>query len=234
MVHPLLAVPHATRTEWPDLAVVDAAHSQPGVLRDALRWLKAGARLPLVVITAPEDVEHRLISITYRADDHCVDPVSTEELIARLDRLIGSREGRRRSRLGDMSLDTATNEVARRGQRIRLTPTEFKLLRRLAETPNEPVPVDALATAAGLRVNKRNTVQVHVSTLRRKLESSGPTLIHTANGRGYYLRPTPEIDVEQRAMMLARREALLKEREEAVARRTELLARMEEQRRRAR
>ncbi len=232
IVKPLLSLPHATDNDWPDVAVLNACDSQPQDLRDALRWLKVAARLPVLIVTGPEDLEHRLVSITYRVDDHMVEPVAIEELLARLDRLVRTRSHRRRAPLGDINLDPATFEVARRGSRVRLTPTEFKLLARLVKSPNEPVSVDDLAEAAGLRLTKRNTVQVHVSTLRRKLEGTGPPLIHTASGRGYYLRPTPEIDVDQRLALLARREHLVKEREAAVARRTELLARMEDQRRR--
>lgn len=126
-------------------------------------------------------------------------------------------------------LDASTSEVMRRNARVRLTPTEFKLLARLASTPNEPVDVAELAKAAELRDGARNTVQVHVSSLRRKLEPTGPALIHTASGRGYYLRPTPAIDLERRLALLARREQLVKEREEVVARRMELVAKVEAQ-----
>jgi two-component system response regulator MprA/two-component system response regulator PrrA len=231
VVHPLASVPNAVRQEWPDVALLHASATQPADLQDAFRWLKVAARLPVLVVTAPADVEQRLLSVAHRIDDHAVEPVTTEELYLRLERLFRARAARRRGPLGDLTLDPATHEVARRGRRVRLTPTEFALVSRLATSPNEPVSVEALAQAASLDIAKRNTVQVHISTLRRKLEDTGPALIHTASGRGYYLRPTPEIDIEQRLALLSRREQTVKEREEAVARRTELLARFETQRR---
>ena len=224
-------MPHAVRNDWPNVALVHASAAQPTDLRDAFRWLKVAARLPVLVVTAPDDLPHRLLAIAHRIDDHAIEPVATEELLARLDRLTRTRAAIRRGPLGDLTLDATTHEATRRGHRVRLTPTEHALLARLVASPNEPVPVEALAEAAGLDAKKRNAVQVHVSTLRRKLEPTGPTLIHTASGRGYYLRPTPEIDIEQRLALLARREQLVKEREQAVARRTELLSRLEAQRR---
>ncbi|HEY3831614.1 MAG TPA: response regulator transcription factor [Acidimicrobiia bacterium] len=231
VVSPLNAIPTAVRTEWPDVALVHASESQPADLRDALRWLKVAARLPVLVVTARGDVEHRLLAVELRIDDHAIEPVAIEELYARIDQLVRSRAALRRGPLGDLTLDAKTHEVARRGHRVRLTPTEFAMLARLTASPNEPVSVEALAEAGGLDLARRNTVQVHISALRRKLEPTGPALIHTSSGRGYYLRPTPEIDAEQRLALLARREQLVKEREEAVARRTELLARFESQRR---
>jgi len=230
VVEPLCTISHTDPIRRPDVALVHASKTQPGHLRDALEWLKVSARVPVLLISAPSDVEVRLLSLM-RVDDHAVEPVEMQELHARLDRLARPRPDVHRATLGDLTVDGSTREATRGGQHVRLTPTEFGILSRLAASPNEPVAVEELAAAAGLDLAKRNTVQVHISTLRRKLEHTGPPLIHTANGRGYYLRPTVEKDVEQRLALLARRERLLKEREEALARRVELLRRMETGRR---
>jgi DNA-binding response OmpR family regulator len=214
------------RESWPDVVAVHCAGVPPSALRDALRWFRSAARLPVIVLTRADQVDHRLLALGALADDDAILPVDPRELQARAEQLVHRREAARRQALGDVVLDAASNEVIRRGARVRLTPAEFRLLSRLCATPSTPVALDDLAAELGDGAS-RNTVQVHVSSLRRKLDAAGPALIYTAHRRGYTFRPTPAVDLEQRLALLQRREELVKAREEAVARRTELLERRE-------
>jgi two-component system OmpR family response regulator len=217
------------RESWPDVVTVHCAGVPLSSLRDALRWFRSAARLPVIVLTRPDQVDHRLLALGALADDDAILPIDPLELRTRAERLVHRREAARRQALGDVVLDAASNEVIRRGDRVRLTPAEFRLLARLCATPNTPVALDDLAAELGDGAS-RNTVQVHISSLRRKLDATGPVLIHTAHRRGYTFRPTPAVDLEQRLVLLLRREELVKAREEAVARRTELLKRLESRR----
>src|SRR5207244_3354547 len=158
------------------------------------------ARLPVLVLTHPEHLKQRLVAVAANVDDDATTPIEPDELVARSDRIVMRRDARRRHPLGDLVLDSSTSEVTRRGERVRLTPAEFRLLSRLAASPNEPVSLDDLAVDLGGGAS-RNTVQVHISSLRRKLEATGPALIHTAHRRGYVLRPTPAVDVAQRVAL---------------------------------
>jgi DNA-binding response OmpR family regulator len=227
MVVPLADAAERCRTHWPDAVVVHAAGTRVSELEDALRWFRGSARVPVIVVSEPGQVEHRLAALAHAVDDDAVLPLDARELAARAARVVVRRDATRRLPLGDLALDSTTNEVTRRSEVVRLTPAEFRLVARLAASPNDPVSLDDLANELGDAAS-RNTVQVHVSSLRRKLERTGPALIHTAHRKGYVLRPTPAVDLQQRLALLVRREELVKAREEAIARRTELLKHLEQ------
>jgi DNA-binding response OmpR family regulator len=96
--------------------------------------------------------------------------------------------------LGDLVLDPETHLATRRGRHLNLTATEFGILALLARQPGAVIAKSALLRE--LRGNAEqsvNLVEVHVSSLRRKLEAFGPRIVHTVRGVGYTLRPLLQV-----------------------------------------
>ena len=179
----------------PDAVVLDV--NMPGVDGFGLtRRLRAdGDDVPILLLTARDDVDDRVVGLDAGADDYLVKPFALEELLARLRVMLRRSqpaEGREPVlRFSDVVLDPETAEVRRGDRPIELTRTEFELLRVFMEHPNQVLTRDVLhervwgydaATAS-------NTLEVYVGYLRRKLEAGGePRLVQTLRGFGYALR----------------------------------------------
>jgi two-component system OmpR family response regulator len=163
---------------------------------EVLRRLRADAPLvPVVFLTARDAVSDRIAGLTAGGDDYVTKPFSLEEVAARLRGLL-----RRTSRavaddgllvVGDLTLDENSHEVTRGGVEIRLTATEFELLRYLMRNPRR-----VLSKAQILdRVwqydfgGQGNIVELYISYLRRKIDKDREPMIHTLRGAGYVLKP---------------------------------------------
>jgi two-component system OmpR family response regulator len=102
-----------------------------------------------------------------------------------------------------VTVDEAGHTVRRAGEEIDLTPTEFDLLRAFVRRPGVVVAKNALlAEVWGFDQYDGNVVEVHMSSLRRKLEQHGPRLIHTVRAVGYVLRD-PAVAAARAAASLA-------------------------------
>lgn len=118
-------------------------------------------------------------------------PFVLEELPAGLRALL--RHGGRWSsgviEVGDLLVDEAAGAATRAGASLALTPTELRLLGYLARNPGQTLSkLQILIQVWGYDAFDPNLVEVHVSSLRRKLEAHGPRLIQTVRGHGYSLR----------------------------------------------
>jgi two-component system, OmpR family, response regulator len=146
---------------------------------------------PILFLTAKDALADRLTGFDVGGDDYVVKPVEIEELLARV-RVLLRRCGRVESAtiaLGDVLVDEGTAEVVRAGVPIALTPTEFRLLSYLARNRGLVLSrVQILAHVWGYDAYDSNLVDVHVASLRRKLEACGPRVIHTVRGHGYLAR----------------------------------------------
>jgi DNA-binding response OmpR family regulator len=173
----------------PDLVLLDVM--LPG--RDGLALLDVVRRTSsagIVLLTARDGVEDRLLGLRSGADDYVVKPFVLAELVARVEAVL-RRLGRLRTRLqvGDLVVDVDGRRVTRAGRRIELTATELDLLIFLAGRHGRVVgKAQLLAAVWGYDDYAANLVEVHVSALRRKLEAHGPRLLHTVRGAGYVLR----------------------------------------------
>jgi two-component system OmpR family response regulator len=158
-----------------------------------------GERVPVVFLTARDATEDAVRGLTLGADDYVTKPFSLEELLARiravLRRAYGDSGRQGPLRFADLELDEETREVRRAGAPVRLTPTEFNLLRYLMQNARR-----VLSKAQILDQVWRydfngdsNVVETYISYLRRKVDGGGgPPLIHTVRGVGYSLRlPDP-------------------------------------------
>jgi two-component system, OmpR family, response regulator len=176
----------------PDLAVLDIRLPVgPGGLSMA-RMLRSISDLPIMFLTAADEVEDRLAGFDAGADDYLVKPFSVSELLARIKALL-RRSGRLISttwQLADLVVDEEARTVLRNGRTLDLTRTEFDLLVALGSKPGRVMSkTQLLTTVWGFSEYDPNLVEVHVSSLRKKLESDhSPRLIQTVRGVGYVLR----------------------------------------------
>lgn len=174
----------------PDLVVLDVM--LPGrdgfALIDVIRgWGDAG----IVLITARDGLPDRLRGLDGGADDYVVKPFELAELVSRVGAVL-----RRRGRLpqviqvDDLTLDVAAGVAARGGHPLDLTATELRLLAFLVEQRGRIVSAAQILTAVwGYDAYDTNLAQVHISSLRRKLEAHGPRIVQTVRGIGYRLQP---------------------------------------------
>jgi two-component system OmpR family response regulator len=177
----------------PALVVLDVMLPDLDGFEVQRRLAQAGARVPVLFLTARDAVEDKVRGLTLGADDYVTKPFSLEELVARVKAVLrraGGGETTSVLQFADVELDEQLHEVRRDGRRIDLSPTEFKLLRYFLRHPRI-----VLSKAQILDHvweydfgGDANVVETYVSYLRRKLDDGGPPLIQTVRGVGYALR----------------------------------------------
>ena len=160
---------------------------------------------PILVLTALSQPIEKVAGLKLGADDYVTKPFDTMELMARVEALLRRsasrvsqfRLERATYRLGDLVLDAGRNTVFRDGKAISLTTREFQLLWYLAERTGQVVSRDELLTYVWGQVpgTLTRTVDMHVASLRQKIESSPktPQLILTVAGCGYKLQAPGEV-----------------------------------------
>ncbi len=186
----------AARDFRPDLVVLDVMLPDIDGL-EVLRRLRADIeRMPVLFLTARDDVTDRIAGLTAGGDDYVTKPFSIEELVLRLRALL------RRSHLalttdsativvGDLVLDEDSREVRRGDGLISLTATEFELLRYLMRNPKRVMSKAQILD----RVwnydfgGQANIVELYISYLRKKIDAGREPMIHTMRGFGYVLKP---------------------------------------------
>jgi two-component system, OmpR family, response regulator MprA len=180
----------------PDVMVLDVMMPYVGGL-DVCRTLRSKKdRLPILVLTARDEVGDRVAGLDAGADDYLTKPFALEELRARLRALLrrsAPEQGDDAAVLeyADIVLDPGAH-TARRGDRaIDLTRTEFALLELLLRNAGRPLPRETIMDRVWGWESEptSNSLEVFVGYLRRKTEAAGePRLIHTVRGVGYVLR----------------------------------------------
>jgi two-component system response regulator MprA len=181
-----------------DLLILDVMMPRLGGLETCRRLRAAGRDLPVLMLTARDQVSDRVTGLDAGADDYLPKPFATEELLARVRALLRRRtptdEESQILSFADVRLDPDRFESWRGGRPLRLTRTEFSLLQVLMRNATKVVTRDVLFEAIwGFDMSATaNNLQVYVSYLRRKMEAEGePRLIYTLRGLGYTLRETP-------------------------------------------
>lgn len=181
-----------------DLLILDVMMPRLGGLETCRRLRAAGRDLPVLMLTARDQVSDRVTGLDAGADDYLPKPFATEELLARVRALLRRRtpaDGESQIlSFADVRLDPDRFEAWRGGRPLRLTRTEFSLLQVLLRNATRVLTRDALFEAIwGFDMSATaNNLQVYVSYLRRKMEAGGePRLIYTLRGLGYTLRETP-------------------------------------------
>ncbi|MGI9666652.1 MAG: response regulator transcription factor [Acidimicrobiia bacterium] len=175
-----------------DLCVLDVMMPEvDGV--EVCRRIRADGDTPILMLTAKDAIEDRVIGLDAGADDYLVKPFAYEELLARVRSLLRRTEpgGRETLRIGDVVADVDGLEVARSGKRVEMTALEFRLLEYFMR--NERIVLSRsriLENVWGLDADTTsNIVDVYVRYLRNKLEEhGGDRIIHTVRGAGYVMR----------------------------------------------
>jgi two-component system response regulator MprA len=177
----------------PDAVILDVL--MPGVdgLEVCRRLRRTGIRVPVLMLTARDEVENRVAGLDAGADDYVTKPFALEELLARVRALLRrTTDGAGEIlQFGDLHLDPGTREV-RRGERpIELTRTEFALLELFMVNPRQVLTRSIIFERVwGYDFGfASNSLDVYIGYLRRKTEAGGePRLIQTVRGVGYALR----------------------------------------------
>ncbi|MDW8339780.1 MAG: response regulator transcription factor [Thermoleophilia bacterium] len=180
----------------PDAVVLDVLLPGLGGLEVCTRLRAKGIRVPILMLTARAEVDSRVAGLDAGADDYLPKPFALAELLARLRALLrrvgeGGAVPGEVLRFADLTLDPRTREVARGGERIELTRTEFALLELFLRNPRQVLTRSLIFERVwgyDFRPSS-NALDVYIGYLRRKTEVGGRgRLIHTVRGVGYALR----------------------------------------------
>jgi DNA-binding response OmpR family regulator len=186
--------------EHPDLVVLDVSMPPPDGF-EVCRRIREASRVPILMLTARDSTLDKVRALDLGADDYLTKPFDHLELLARLRALVrrsseplaaAPQEAPQpdpRFVAGDLSLDYATHEVRVRGEVVRLTSTEYRLLEELVRHAGTVLPHRVLLERVwGPKyVGDAHYLKVFVRRLRRKLgdDPERPRYIHTEWGIGY-------------------------------------------------
>src|SRR5262245_5551832 len=176
--------------EAPDLLVVDIGLPDADG-RDVVQALRAqGVALPIIFLTAKDALTDRVTGFSAGGDDYLTKPFAFAELVVRLQALLRRAGADTTVAAGTLRLDPVAHVASAEGQKVPLTPTEFRLLAKLVANRGATVRRRDLVRTGwphGARV-RDNTLDAYVARLRRKLgELPGTPAITTVHGVGYLL-----------------------------------------------
>lgn len=187
----------AVRREQPDLVLLDLL--LPGVdgldICRRLRSMPETRNVPVIMVTAKGEESDVVLGLGVGADDYVSKPFSPKELVARIKAVLrraqadGGELPPALIRRGAVTIEPERHRVTLNGHRVKVTPTEFRLLQTLAMSPGRVFSREQLVSRAigeSVVVIDR-TIDVHIRALRKKL---GPhsDLIETVRGIGYSFR----------------------------------------------
>jgi two-component system, OmpR family, response regulator len=179
----------------PDLVVLDVMLPDLDGLEVTRRLRADGIRVPVLFLTARDSVEDKVAGLTVGGDDYVTKPFSLAEIVARARAILrrtqgDDTDGDGRLRFADVEMDEDTHEVWRAGKPVRLTATEFSLLRFFLLNPRRVLSKSQIIDHVWHYDfgGDANVVETYVSYLRKKLDRAGPPLIQTIRLVGYTLR----------------------------------------------
>ena len=176
----------------PNLVVLDVM--MPGLDGlDVCRLIRRTSDVPILMLTAKDEVSDRVAGLDSGADDYLVKPFAFEELLARIRALLRRRAPEAESELhfSDLTLDTKAMTAQRSERKIDLTATEYRLLELFMNRHGEVLPRETILEKVwGFDFEgESNVLEVYIRYLRNKLETEGESrLIHTVRGAGYVLK----------------------------------------------
>ena len=189
---------HLGETEEYDLAILDVMLPRLDGWQVLAGIRRAGREMPVLFLTARNQVEDRVKGLELGADDYLVKPFAFAELLARV-RTLMRRGGRGKEpeqmRVADLELDLLRRRVTRGGRRIDLTGKEFSLLELLLRRRGEVLPRSLIASQVwDMNFDSdTNVIEVAVRRLRAKMDDGFELkLIRTVRGMGYVLEDEPE------------------------------------------
>lgn len=173
-----------------ELAVLDLGLPRRDGM-DVLRtWRGRGARVPVLILTARDELSDRVQGLDAGADDYLVKPFDVPELVARVRALHRRAAGRVDDQLalGHLTLDVRHRELRHKGERIHLSPREQALTELLMARAGRVVPKDHIvSTLSSWETDfSENSVEVYIHRLRKRFADLGVT-IRTVRGFGYLM-----------------------------------------------
>ena len=180
----------AAALQPPEAAIIDLVLPDgDGV--DVCRQLRGWSQMPIIVLSAVGDEEAKIAALDAGADDYVTKPFSPRELIARLNavlRRVSTASEEPTIRVDGLEIDLAARCVRRDGEEVRLTPTEYDLLRLLARNRGRLLTHRALLSEVWgpQHADDTQALRTHIANLRRKIEPGGePRYIRTDARVGY-------------------------------------------------
>ena len=185
-----LAVPY-------DLIILDVLLPRLNGFKICQQLRRAGRTVPILLLTALDQVDHRVTGLDLGADDYLVKPFAFRELEARIRALLRREDTQNKTaelRFCDITLDTRTHEVCRGDRHITLTSKQYALLEFLMRHPRQVMSRTMLAEHVWDydAEHLSNVIDVYIGYLRRNLCAAGePDVIQTLRGAGYQLKEPP-------------------------------------------
>lgn len=162
---------------------------------ETCREIRAQSRIPIIMLTAKDEIEERVKGLDLGADDYVVKPFALNELLARiraqLRRNQPQMETIRILTFANVTLNRESRECQRGDQKVNLRGKEFDLLYYLMCNPNKVISKDQILNQIWGHdyEGESNVIEVYIASLRSKLEEHNqPRIIHTVRGLGYILR----------------------------------------------
>jgi len=190
---------YLVQTESFDLLILDVMLPGRSGLEILQTMRRHGLKTPVLLLTARDAVEDRVLGLDTGADDYLVKPFAFPELLARV-RALSRRalpDSSPKLQIGDLELDVEGRSVTRGGRPLDLTAREFELLEYLVRRQGHVVSREMLTRdvwkEAGRHTPLDNVIDVHVARLRRKVdEQFAQKFVHTVRGVGFVVREGPE------------------------------------------
>jgi len=176
----------ALKTEDYDVAVLDIGLPKQSGLEVLSELRASGNAIPVLILTARDSVNDRIIGLDHGADDYMIKPFDLDELNARLRAITRRSTGRSSPKVvhGDIELDPASHTVLHNGTVVDIPPKAFAILQTLLENAGRVMSRTRLEESMYSWKDEleSNAVEVHVHTIRKAL---GKDLIRTIRGVGY-------------------------------------------------
>jgi two-component system response regulator RegX3 len=160
---------------------------------EVCKQIRVDNAVPIIMLTAKDSERDLIEGLQAGADDYVTKPFSAKELIARVRALLRRRGLDRAAHrevirsIGALTIDFFSDEVTIDGERVALTPSEFKILSLLATEPGSVFSRRQIMEHLWSEGGNERTFEVHVSSLRRKIERGRPERLVTMRGVGYAL-----------------------------------------------
>ncbi len=178
--------------ERPDLILLDLMLPKKNGF-EVCREIRAKSRVPIIMLTARDEEPDKIVGLELGADDYITKPFSPREAVARVRAVLRRTEPDAQEgkiiRTGGLEIDSLRHEVRKNGNVVELTPTEFKILETLADSPRRVYTrLQLVEEVQGYSFEGyERTIDAHIKNLRQKIEDDpkNPRLIGTVYGVGY-------------------------------------------------
>jgi two-component system OmpR family response regulator len=181
----------------PDLILLDVMMPGSDGFEVIRRIHDGGPRIPVIFLTARGSRHDRVAGLSLGGDDYITKPFSLDEVLARISAVLrrstGEAEPASRLAIADLELNEDSHQVWRAGTEVSLAPREFKLLRYLMINAGRVLSREQILDHVWDYnfTGDSNIIESYISTLRRKVDTAEPRLIHTIRSIGYVLRIPP-------------------------------------------